>query len=430
MRGAPPLLDGGRRVKHPPLAQTKKDQLREAGLLDVCFRWAQGRCDAAGCRFSHRPLRQWEIELFGQLLDGKDAQPEASQPDDQALASAEQDADIHDYPQQDTVREGHQWDVTVPLFQPAPLILEPSSQNKRRLSAPRPSSSLRKGVKVYMPGSTILRRKLGDHSSTRIIPLSTQQTSRSALAQPCVFASPPGQPENCLQHQGTWCYLKVSRSRVSGTLKSEITPGKGSLFPLSSYVSNPPGTRPKPATARPDRNVISPVKDGSWKPSVFKRAWADMSDSSEEELLTSEMPPPPEATSNSGRHTLTGLSKRAYKRLRQYAFWKVRKGYRQQRPKDPNPCSKSAFDLPSVGPSNHSLSLLSFVNESAHLDSINTEEGQRPPGHVADNGPQGQAWGEPENKAAVSRCKAWDTPFPRSRSLPALRRASPLALAQ
>ena len=49
VRGVPSLLDEGRRVKHQSLAQTKKDQLREAGLLDVCFRWAQGRCDAASC---------------------------------------------------------------------------------------------------------------------------------------------------------------------------------------------------------------------------------------------------------------------------------------------------------------------------------------------------------------------------------------------
>ena len=62
--------------------------------------------------------------MFRKLLDGNDAQPETSQADDQARASAGQDADSQDHPQQDSVREGRQWDVTVPLLQPAPLILE------------------------------------------------------------------------------------------------------------------------------------------------------------------------------------------------------------------------------------------------------------------------------------------------------------------
>ena len=240
MRRGPSLLEVGRRVKHQPLAEEKKERLRQAGLLDVCFRWAQGRCEAASCRFSHRHLRQWEIELFREMLDGDDAQPEALPADDQAPASTSQIGNSQDQPQQDSVREGQQWDGTVPLLQPAPLILEPSGQNKCRFSAPRPSSSLRKGVKVSMPGSTILRRKLGDYSSTRVMPLSGQQPSRSVLNQPCVLASPPGQPEKFPQHQRTWCRLTVSRSRISGSLKNKIIPGKGSRFPLASYILNPP----------------------------------------------------------------------------------------------------------------------------------------------------------------------------------------------
>ena len=309
-----------------------------------------------------------------------------------------QEGDTQEQPQQDSVREDNLWDVTVPLLQPAPLILEPVIQNKCKLSALRPNSSLRKGVKVSMPGSTILRRKLGDHSSARIVPLSSQQPSRSVMHQPCVLARPQGQTENFPQHQKTWCRLKVSRSRISGSLKSKITPGKGGHFPLASYVLNPPGTRPKPATTFPHKDLISPIKDGLWKPSVFRRAWADMSDSSEEEPLTCEMPPPPEAASNSGRHALTGLSKRAYKRLRQYAFWKVRKGNRQQHPKDPNSCGKSASDLPRVGPSNDSLSCLRSVYESA------SQQGNRAHVNVADSVAEGQAPGEPQDNEPVSRC--------------------------
>ena len=121
-REAPPSLEVSRRVKRPPLAEDKKGT-------------TAGRCDAASCRFSHRPLRQGEIELFGELLDGNDAQPEVLPANDQAPVSTSQAGKSQDQPQQDSVREGHQWDVTVPLLQPAPLILEPSIKDKRRLSA-------------------------------------------------------------------------------------------------------------------------------------------------------------------------------------------------------------------------------------------------------------------------------------------------------
>ena len=66
-----------RRVKHRPLAEDKKEQLRQAGLLDVCFRWAQGNCDNASCRFSHRHINAWESRLFEELLDCNEASPTA-----------------------------------------------------------------------------------------------------------------------------------------------------------------------------------------------------------------------------------------------------------------------------------------------------------------------------------------------------------------
>ena len=379
----PPRPEVDRRVKHQPLAQIKKNQLREAGLLDVCFRWAQGRCDTTSCRFSHRPLGQGEIELFRELLDGDDIQPEALPAGDQATATQEQ-------PQQNSVREGHPWDVTVPLLQPAPLILEQSIPDKCKLSAPRPSSSLSKGVKVSMPGSTILRRKLGDHSSTRVMPLSSQQTPRSVLTQPCVLASPPSQPEKRLQHQRTWCRLKVSRSRISGSLKNEFTPVKGPRFPLSSYVLNPPGTRPKPLIASSNKDVATPIKSEPGKQSVFRKAWADVSDSdsSEEEPVVCELPPLlSQVESSSGREALTGFS-RTYRRLRQYAFWKLRKGHCHKRPKELNTCSKSSSESQSIASCHDSLSLPRFVDESALENNNGTGEGNCSSANVADCGPR------------------------------------------
>ena len=185
-------------------------------------------------------------------------------------------------------------------------------------------------------------------------------------------------------------------------------PKIASRFPKSSYVLNPPGTRLKPATAFPNKDFRCPVKEGSWKPSVFRRAWADTSDSSEEEEeepLACEMPPPRlEAGPNSDRRALTGLSRHAYKRYRKYAFWKVRKGYGQQRPKNPRSCSKSSSDSRSVGPGWDSLSLMNLVDESAHQDRNGAREGNRTPDNVADRGSQDQGPGKSQNNAAVSRC--------------------------
>ena len=74
---APPLPEVKRRVKRQPLAEEKKQQLRKAGLSDVCFRWAQGYCDNASCRFSHRHLQAWERRVFEELLDDNEVPPKA-----------------------------------------------------------------------------------------------------------------------------------------------------------------------------------------------------------------------------------------------------------------------------------------------------------------------------------------------------------------
>ena len=144
-----------------------------------------------------------------------------------------------------------------------------------------------------------------------------------------------------------------------------------------------------------NKDVTTPMKGESGKQSVFRRAWADMSDSdsSEEEPVACELPPLlPQVASSSGRRTLTGCSRSTYRRLRQYAFWKLRKGHGQKRPKDLNPCSNSSSDSQSIAPCHDSLS------------GNGTGEGNRTPGNVADSETQGQVRGEPQDNAAVSRC--------------------------
>ena len=143
-----PHFEAGRQVKRPPLDQSKKEQLREAGLLNVCFRWAQGGCDNKACRFSHRHLDPWELKMFQELLDSNEVSPTALPADGQAQLNTTPAGGSGGKPQEDAVGGGRQWDTSVPLLQPAPLILEQSIQNRYRLRAPRPSSSLRKGVKV------------------------------------------------------------------------------------------------------------------------------------------------------------------------------------------------------------------------------------------------------------------------------------------
>ena len=130
-----------------------------------------------------------------------------------------------------------------------------------------------------------------------------------------------------------------------------------------------------------------------------------MSDSSEEESLACEMPSPlSEVEPASGRRALTGLSRRAYKRYRTYAFWKLRKGHGQQRPKHPCSCSESSSDSQSVAPCYGSSTLLRFVDESVHQDGTGMGEGSRTPGNVVEGRTSGQVRGEPPDNAAVSRC--------------------------
>ena len=399
MRDVPPQPEADERVKRPPLAQSKKEQLREAGLLNVCFRWAQGGCDTKACRFSHKHLEPWEIKMFKELLDSNEVLPTALPASGQVPLNTSPTESSGGKPQEDKVSEGHRWDITVPLFRPAPLLLEPSVQDKCRLSASRPTSSLRKGVKVSMPGSTILRRKLGDHSSTRIVPLSSQPPPCSVLNQPCVFAS-PGPPEKVPQRQRTWGRLRVSRSCITGHLKSETRPDK-----VGVICFEPPWNATK--TAPSHKDVTTPMKGEPGKQSVFRRAWADMSDSdsSEEATVACELPPlPPQFESSSGRRALTGLSGNTYKRLRQYAFWKVRKRHGHQCPKDPNPCNESSSDSQSVAHCYESLSRLSFVHQSAHQNDNGTGEGSCTLCNVPESVTQATERGEVQDNVPVSRC--------------------------
>ena len=230
----------GSRVKHQPLAEDKKQKLREADLLNVCFRWAHGSCENTACRFSHRHLEPWEIKMFKELLDSNEASPTALPANDQVPLNTGPAGSGKSKAQKDKAGEGRQWDTTVPLVQPAPLTLEPPVRDKLRFDVPRPHSSLRKGVKVSMPGSTILRRKLGDHSITRIMPSSGQQRSRSVLNQPCVLASSPGQPEKLLQHQRTWVPPQSFSFSHFRELEERDYAWKRVSFPIGFVYFEPP----------------------------------------------------------------------------------------------------------------------------------------------------------------------------------------------
>ena len=416
-----------KRVKHQPLAEDKKEQLRQAGLLDVCFRWAQGNCDNASCRFSHRHLNEWESRLFEDLLDCNEASPTAMPREDisaprespeqtsplqleSGLASSELSVSQTPMPLLQPESSSAWNDLGDPPASRPLLTLEPlPAENSCKLAAPRPPASFRRGVKVESSGSTILRHKLGDCRGRGAIDFSKESSARRVHEQPCVYAIPTAKSGNFRGSGQSAKTLKCDIISGGNSRRPAIPAGPkiASRFPKSSYVLNPPGTRLKPATAFPNKDFRCPVKEGSWKPSVFRRAWADMSDSSEEEEepLACEMPPPPlKAGPNSDRRALTRLSRHAYKRYRKYAFWKVRKGYGQQRPKNPRSCSKSSSDSRSVGPGWDSLSLLNLVDESAHQDRNGTREGNRTPDNVADRGSQDHGPGKSQDNAAVSRC--------------------------
>ena len=97
----------GSRLKHQPLAEDKKQKLREADLLNVCFRWAQGGCDNKACRFSHRHLEPWEIKMFKELLDSSEASPTALPASGQVPLNTGPAGSSGGKPQEDKVGEGH-----------------------------------------------------------------------------------------------------------------------------------------------------------------------------------------------------------------------------------------------------------------------------------------------------------------------------------
>ena len=424
---APPLPEVKRRVKRQPLAEEKKQQLRKAGLLDVCFRWAQGYCDNASCRFSHRHLQAWERRVFEELLDDNEVPPKALH---SAEVSAPRVFPEHTLPLGSG--SGSASSVSGVLPQPMPLPPpEPSSawndpgdpstsrqllllkplpaDNPCKLAAPRPPASFRRGVKVESSGSTILRHKLGDCRGRNATHTFTDSSARGVHEQPCVYARPTTRSVN---FWGSGQSMKTLKRLIDsgGNVRRPAAPvglESASRFPKTSYVLNPPGTRPKPSVAITPKDVSGTIKGELIKQSVFRRAWADMSDSesSEEEPVVCDPPPVlPQGAPSSGCRALIGLSKSTYKRMRRYAFWKLRKAHGHKRPKELDPGSESSSKSQSKGLRNDSLSLLSYVNESALANNNGTGQGQSTSGDVADGGSFGQEKGEPQDNAAVSKC--------------------------
>ena len=174
-----------------------------------------------------------------------------------------------------------------------------------------------------MPGSTILQRKLGDHSTTRALSPPGRKASRSVQSQPYVLAGSRGQP---------------------GRSRDQTEPGKGSSFPLTSYIWNPPGTRPKPVVTSPNKDLTIPIKGESWKQSVFRRAWADMSDTSDEEPgALEQLQPAVQATGlNQSPSVLINMSRHKYRKLKQFAFWKIRKVPQARRSKSVQACEEES----------------------------------------------------------------------------------------
>ena len=202
-------------MKHQPLAEDKKERLRQAGLLDVCFRRAQGCCTNASCRFSHRHISAWERRLFKELLDGNEASLKAVSREEvsTSLVSPEQtsplqhesgvvwsESGVFPTPMQLLPSEpSSAWNDPVgpPTTRPL-LMLEPSPADKScKLAAPRPPASFRRGVKVESSGSTILRHKLGDCRGRSAIELSKESSVRRVHEQPCVYAIPTAKSVNC-----------------------------------------------------------------------------------------------------------------------------------------------------------------------------------------------------------------------------------------
>ena len=362
----PTQPETGKRVRRPPLAQGKKGKLREAGLLDVCYRWAQGCCKNAACRYSHRPLKPSDLQLFEELLDTSQGQPEEPSTLDDAAAGIS--TAVHAPPTAPGValnREGKMANLPIdeassggPAAPTFPLVIAPLPVNNScKLSAPRPPASFRKGLKVESSGSTILRHKLGDCKGRDAAAVTRDRPARSVNEQPCAYARPAVMPKQCVPHR--WYRVAVRKNATSTAPSIKVGAKWGTegaaKFPRSSYVTNPPGTRPKSSVTLASKDVSGTIKGELIKQSVFRRAWADMSDSSqEEEDDNNPFEVPRQAESSQGISAPPNVSKplsgtrQQQRRLKHYAFWKLRKMHRYMRHEETGSNPQSSFRAVSI----------------------------------------------------------------------------------
>ena len=340
----------GRRVKHQPLAEEKKERLRQAGLLDVCFKWTQGCCRTANCRFSHRDLSSGEIGLLKELLDCDEVRSEALPEGGVHVPSA---SSTPLPPPQ--VKSFPAWgDLSVNPSQNPPPLFEPlPTNNTCKLTAPRPPASFRKGLKVESSGSTILRCKLGDHRGRAVENINNDRSGRGVHEQPCVYARQavnvlvPGRHARTLKHDPK---SKIKLSKPAVPLQPKCT----SRYPSSSYSVNPPGTRIKSVVTHPE-DVAGTIKGELVKQSVFRRAWADMSDSSDgEEADHNQFKVPGPAESSQGISASldvskpSGVTRQQQRRLKRYAFWKLRRMHRYMRHEETDSDPQSSLGAVSV----------------------------------------------------------------------------------
>ena len=297
-----------KRSLHKPLSLATRQRLYDVGLLDVCFESVMGTCSHSVCKYSHRTLKPWEIRFLKNLLD---------EPVDVQSPSG----------QQSTSPNPLAWQTVKPQVDNLATIIQQQAEEvvppTVRLEASRPDPSFRRGRKLQILGSTILRRKLGDNGTSRVALPGKPESCRSLDAQPCVYAR---SSHGSLSSKTTTWY-KARRLPCQGGLPVSSS---GSRFPTSSYVANPPGTKVKVAVP-----TTAPSAGGSqtqWPrmhQSVFQRLqWADVADTSDEEL---DGPADQSSISvqplNAGddKKVVDRSTRRKLKKLKNDAFWKLRR---------------------------------------------------------------------------------------------------------
>ena len=310
---------------HKSLSVVTKERLRQFGLLSVCFRHFAGQCKHKACQFSHRALKAWEVRVLKQLLGGpSEVQTQVIPPGQNLPAS------------QPVPNQG--LPVWQPIEPPAASLSEILQQEAQgvssrtsKLTAARPASDFRKGFKVSIPGSTILRRKLGDHGTSRVVFSREPGQCRPLCAQPCAYArSCARSTPNTLVAgwKAHWPAKGKTKSfSCSGNLPATTT---GSRFPMSSYVANPPGTKAK--VAAPTAVPPAGGSQAQWHTvhqSVFQRMqWADVADTSEEELDEpadeSSISAQP-LNAGGGKKVVDRSTRRKLRMLKNDAFWKLRR---------------------------------------------------------------------------------------------------------